>query len=304
MKNIVVGDIPTSAVALGCMRICDVDKSKVDSIIETAIDCGVSYFDHADIYGGGKSEEIFGEYLKNHKSARDNMIIQTKCAIRPNCYDFSKKHIIESVNGSLKRLGVDNVDVLLLHRPDALMEPEEVAEAFDELQSSGKVKHFGVSNHNLYQIELLKTAVTQPLIANQLQFSITESGMVTSGLNVNMKNDESVMHDGGLIEYSRIKKMTIQTWSPFQYGFFKGSFIGNRVKFPKLNKKLDELADEYGVTQTAIASAWILRHPANMQLLSGSMNVQRIKEVCAGADIRLTREQWYEIYLAAGYKLP
>lgn len=305
MKNIKIGNtIPASAVALGCMRMCDVDKKEIDNIINTAIDCGITHFDHADIYGGGKSEELFGEYLKDNASIRDKITIQTKCAIRPKRYDFSKKHILASVEGSLKRLNTDYLDMLLLHRPDTLMEPEEVAEAFDELYNSGKVKSFGVSNHNLYQIELLKTCVNQPILANQLQFSITESGMVTSGLNVNMKNDESIMHDGGLLEYSRIKNITIQTWSPFQYGFFKGSFIGNKVKFPKLNKKLDEYADKYGVTPTAIASAWILRHPANMQLISGSMKPQRIKEVCAGADITLTREEWYEIYLAAGYTLP
>lgn len=305
MKKIKLGNtIDSSAVALGCMRICDIDKSKVDGVIEAALECGITHFDHADIYGGGKSEELFGEYLKKNPSIRDSITVQTKCAIRPRRYDFSKEHIISSVEGSLKRLNTEYVDMLLLHRPDTLMEPEEVAEAFDELYNSGKVKSFGVSNHNLYQIELLKTCVKQPIIANQLQFSITESGMVTSGLNVNMKNEESVMHDGGLLEYSRINNITIQTWSPFQYGFFKGSFIGDNEKFPELNKKLDEYAEEYGVTPTAIASAWILRHPANMQLISGSMNTERIKEVCAGADIKLTREQWYEIYLSAGYTLP
>lgn len=305
MKQITIGgSIPASAIALGCMRMSDTDARNIPAIMETALECGITHFDHADIYGGGKSESLFGDYLKANPSIRDNITIQTKCAIRPRQYDFSKEHIISSVEGSLKRLNTDYVDVLLLHRPDTLMEPEEVAEAFDELQSAGKVKSFGVSNHNLYQIELLKTCVKQPIVANQLQFSITESGMVTSGLNVNMKNDESVMHDGGLLEYSRIKNITIQTWSPFQYGFFKGSFIGNRVKFPKLNKKLDELAERYNATPTAIASAWILRHPANMQLISGSMKESRIREVCQGADIRLTREEWYEVYLAAGYTLP
>lgn len=303
MKRIEIGGvIPASAVSMGCMRLTDV-KISVDSVIGTALDCGIDFFDHADIYGGGKCEELFGDYLSSHKDIRDKITVQTKCAIRKGCYDFSKEHIISSVEKSLKRLKTDYIDVLLLHRPDTLMEPEEVAEAFNLLEREGKVRYFGVSNHNPYQIELLKTAVKQPLIVNQLQMSITESGMITSGLNVNMKNSESQMHDGGLLEYSRIKNITIQTWSPFQKGFFKGAFIGDE-EYPELNKKLCELAEKYGVTPTGIASAWILRHPARMQLISGSMNESRIKEICAGADITLTREDWYSVYLAAGYCLP
>lgn len=305
MKQIKIGGIiPASAVSLGCMRICDTDKKNAFKVIDTALENGITHFDHADIYGGGKSESIFGEYLKENPSVRDKILVQTKCAIRKGCYDFSKEHIIESVEGSLKRLNVDYVDMLLLHRPDTLMEPDEVAEAFDKLQSEGKVKHFGVSNHNALQIELLKKSVKQDIIINQLQFSVTESGMITSGLNVNMKNAESVMHDGGILEYSRIKDITIQTWSPFQAGFFEGTYIGDYERFPKLNEKLEEIAKKYDATPTAIAAAWILRHPANMQLISGSMNIERLNEVCKGADIKLSREEWYEIYLSAGYKLP
>ena len=304
MKRIKVGGvIPASAVAMGCMRLTDT-KTSVDSIIGTALESGIDFFDHADIYGGGKCEELFGEYLSSHKDIRDKITVQTKCAIKRGCYDFSKEHILNSVNASLKRLRTDYIDVLLLHRPDTLMEPEEVAEAFNQLEREGKVRYFGVSNHNLYQIELLKTAVKQPIITNQLQMSITESGMITSGLNVNMKNSESVMHDGGLLEYSRIKNITIQTWSPFQKGFFEGTFIGDNEHYPELNKKLAELAEKYSATPTGIAAAWILRHPADMQLISGSVSEQRIKEICRGADITLTREDWYSLYLAAGYCLP
>ncbi|MGN1066196.1 MAG: aldo/keto reductase family oxidoreductase, partial [Candidatus Fimimonas sp.] len=211
--------------------------------------------------------------------------------------------IIRSVEGSLSRLGVDHVDFLLLHRPDTLMEPEEVAAAFDELESSGKVRAFGVSNHNPLQIELLKTAVKQPLVANQLQFSVTEAGMVTSGINVNMKNAESQMHDGGVLEYSRIKKMTIQAWSPFQFGFFQGTFVDNE-NFPTLNTKLAEIGEKYGLSKTAVAAAWILRHPANMQLIAGTMNPSHLTEICKAADVTLTRAEWYEIYCAAGHCLP
>lgn len=304
MKRISVGGkVPASAVAMGCMRLTDA-KVSVDKLVETALGLGIDFFDHADIYGGGKCEEIFGGYLAANPSIRDKITIQTKCGIRKGCYDFSKEHIISSVEGSLKRLKTDYVDILLLHRPDALMEPEEVAEAFDLLESSGKVRYFGVSNHNPMQIELLKTAVKQPILADQLQFSIPESGLVTSGLNVNMKNAESQMHDGSAMEYMRIKGITIQAWSPFQGGFFGGPFVGDSEKYPELNSKLNELAVKYNSAPTAIASAWILRHPANVQLISGSVSPDRIKEIASGADVNLSREDWYALYLSAGYRLP
>lgn len=304
MKSIKIGGkYETSAIALGCMRMANLDEKSVDAIMNSAFQNGVNFFDHADIYGGGNAEKVFGDYLKRHKNARDNMIIQTKCAIHDGQYDFSKEHILKSVEGSLLRLGVDYVDALLLHRPDTLMEPEEVAEAFDILESSGKVKYFGVSNQNVMQMELLKTAVKQPLMINQLQFSVTEAGMVTSGMNVNMKNSESVMHDGSFLEYSRIKNITIQTWSPFQYGFFEGTFVDSE-KYPELNQKLAEIGEKYGLTKTGVAAAWILRHPANMQLIAGTMNPEHLTEICKASDITLTRSEWYEIYRAAGHTLP
>ena len=304
MKNINVGGkFEASAISLGCMRMGGLDEKGVDAIIDTALQNGVNFFDHADIYGGGNAEKVFGDYLKRHKGIRDNIMIQTKCAIHDGQFDFSKDHILKSVDGSLLRLGVDYIDTLLLHRPDTLMEPEEVAEAFDILESSGKVKHFGVSNQSLMQIELLKTVVKQPIIINQLQFSVTEAGMVTSGMNVNMKNAESVMHDGSFLEYSRIKNITIQAWSPFQYGFFKGNFVDSE-EFPKLNEKLAEIGEKYGLTKTGVAAAWILRHPANMQLIAGTMNPEHLTEICKATDVILTRSEWYEIYRAAGHCLP
>ena len=304
MKYLNIGTAPAaSAVSLGCMRMAGLDEKRVDAIMDCALENGINFFDHADIYGGGQSEVLFGEYLKRHAGVRDKIIIQTKCAIRNGQYDFSKEHILSAVEGSLKRLGVDCVDFLLLHRPDTLMEPEEVAEAFDELESAGKVRQFGVSNHNAMQIELLKTAVRQPLKVNQLQFSVTEAGMVTSGMNVNMKNADSVMHDGGFLEYSRIRKITIQTWSPFQHGFVGGNFVDNK-DFPELNAKLAEIGDRYGLSKTGTAAAWILRHPANMQLIAGTMNPDHLSDVCKAADVTLSRTEWYEIYRAAGHCLP
>lgn len=304
MKNINMGNkIEASAVALGCMRMGGLEEKRVDAIMDTAIENGINFFDHADIYGGGNAEVVFGAYVKRHPSIREKMTIQTKCAIHDGQFDFSKEHILKSVDGSLSRLGLSYVDVLLLHRPDTLMEPEEVAEAFDILESSGKVKYFGVSNHNMMQMELLKTAVKQPLFINQLQFSVTEAGMVTSGMNVNMKNAESVMHDGSFLEYSRIKNITIQTWSPFQYGFFEGNFVDNE-KFPVLNAKLSEIGEKHGLSKTGVAAAWILRHPANMQLIAGTMNPEHLTEICKAADVTLSRSEWYEIYRAAGHTLP
>jgi predicted oxidoreductase len=242
--------------------------------------------------------------MKKVSFKREAIYIQTKCGIRPGiAFDFSKKHILEAVEGSMKRLNVDYLDSLLLHRPDTLVEPEEVAEAFDELEKSGKVRHFGVSNQNPGQIELLKTAVKQPLLMNQLQFGVMHTGMIDEGIHVNMTDSGSISHDNGLLEYSRVNKMTIQAWSPFQYGFFEGVFVGNE-KFPKLNMKLQELAEKYNVTPTGIAVAWISRHPANIQTVIGTITPSRITEVCDASDVVLTREEWYDIYMAAGNILP
>lgn len=304
MKMLLLGgDTPVSAVSLGCMRMASLDARRVDEIMDTALSLGINHFDHADIYGRGMSETLFGEYLRRHAGVRDRIFIQTKCAIHDGQYDFSREHIIRSVEGSLSRLGVECVDALLLHRPDTLMEPEEVAEAFDALSRAGKVKHFGVSNHNAMQIELLKTAVKQPLTVNQLQFSVTEAGMVTAGMNVNMKNADSVMHDGGFLEYARIHGITVQAWSPFQFGFFGGTYV-DHADFPLLNEKLAQIAEKYGITKTGVAAAWILRHPARMQLIAGTMDPAHLADICRASDVTLTRAEWYEIYRAAGHTLP
>ncbi len=292
--------VPT--VAVGCMRIGDMKEKEICAFIDTAMENGANFFDHADIYGGGKCESVFGKALT--PSLREKMIIQTKCGIVPGkMFDFSYEHIINSVEGSLKRLGTEYIDVLLLHRPDALMEPEEVARAFSELKASGKVRNFGVSNQNPYQMELLQSQLDMPLCVNQLQFGIMHAPMIQSGINVNMYNESGVNRDGGVLDYCRLNKITIQPWSPMQYGFFEGCFIDNR-KFPKLNKKLREIGAEYGVSSTAIAFAWILRHPANMQPVTGTTNLTRLSDCFKATEIKLSREQWYEIYKAAGNVLP
>jgi predicted oxidoreductase len=304
MKQVNFGpnELGVSSVVLGCMRITEA-KDPV-AVIQTAVENGINFFDHADIYGQGKCEEIFADAFAKTSYKREDMFIQSKCGIVPGeMYDFSKEHIISSVEKSLKRLNVDYLDALLLHRPDTLMEPEEVAAAFDQLESDGKVKYFGVSNQYSRQIELLQKYVRQPLVANQLQFGVMHTGMIDFGLHVNMTDPRSVDHDDGILEFSRLNDMTIQAWSPYQYGFFEGVFIGNE-KFPELNKKLAEMAEKYHTTPTGIASAWILRHPANMQVIIGTMNLQRIEEIAKASDIVLSKEDWYGIYLAAGNDLP
>lgn len=301
--NIGNGEISASEISLGCMRMANLSNKEASLLINTALEEGINFFDHADIYGGGKSEEVFAKAIDMNASIREKLILQTKCGIREGYFDFSKEHILESVDGSLKRLQTDYVDVLLLHRPDTLMEPEEVAEAFDILFSSGKVKSFGVSNQNPMQIELLKKYVNQKIEINQLQLSITNTGMIDSGINVNMKVDNGIDRDGSILEYCRLNDITIQAWSPFQFGFFEGVFLDND-KFPELNKKIDEIAEIKGVSNTAIAIAWILRHPAKIQPIVGTTNANRLRDICKASHVTLTRQEWYEIYRSAGNKLP
>lgn len=291
--------VPT--IAVGCMRISNMSEKEASQFVETCLSNGANFFDHADIYGGGKSEEVFGKAISD---MREKVIIQTKCGIVPGkMFDFSYKHITESVNASLKRLGTDYIDILLLHRPDALMEPEEVAKAFGDLKSSGKVRCFGVSNQNPYQMSLLQKYLDMPICANQLQFSVMHAPMIQSGINVNMYNDSAVNRDGGVLDYCMLNDITIQPWSPMQYGFFEGCFVDND-KFPELNKVLGNIAEKYNVSKTTIAIAWILRHPAKMQPITGTTNHTRLRDSFKAAEIKLTREEWYDIYKAAGNILP
>lgn len=305
MRTIKLGtsnlDVPV--VAVGCMRINSLEKQEAEAFVQAALDEGANFFDHADIYGGGQCEEIFAEAVHMSPTVREKLILQSKCGIRQGQFDFSKEHILSSVDGILKRLNTEYLDVLLLHRPDALVEPEEVAEAFDQLEASGKVRHFGVSNQKPMQIELLKKYVKQPLVANQLQLSITNANMISNGVNVNMLIDESVDRDGSILDYCRLHDITIQPWSPFQYGFFEGVFLDND-KFPELNAEINKVAEAHGVSNTTIAIAWLLRHPANMQPVTGTTNIQRIKDCIKASEVKLSREEWYGIYRAAGNQLP
>ena len=305
MKTITLNNTNLSIpeIGMGCMRIVELENADaVKSWVDTALEHGINFFDHADIYGKGRCEELFGQVLT--PSLREKIILQSKCSIRPGiAFDFSKEHILNSVDGILKRLNTEYLDILLLHRPDTLMEPEEVADAFRILKENGKVRHFGVSNQTPMQMELLSKYCDEPLLINQLQLSIAHCPMINSGINANMYNDSGINRDGGVLEYCRLKDITIQAWSPFQYGMFEGIFLGNE-KFAELNKVIDDLAEKYNVTNSAIAVAWILRHPAGIQTIVGTTNKDRIAQISKASEIRLTREEWYALYMAAGNKLP
>jgi predicted oxidoreductase len=296
----------TSAIALGIMRMAALTPTKAAAALEAALESDINFIDSADMYGDGKSELVFAAAMKEAGISRDQFFIQSKGGIvtgDEKRYDFSKQHLLDSVDGILKRMEIDYLDSYLLHRPDPLMEPEEIAEAFDILQASGKVRHFGVSNFNPEQFQLLQSQVDQKLLMNQLQFSIMHTGMIDYGMHTNMTDTRSFDHDGGILEFSRRKGVTIQAWSPFQYGFFEGVFVDND-KFPELNELLDKLAKKYDTNKNAIATAWILRHPANMQVILGTMNPARSKESAAGGDVTLTKQEWYDVYFAAGNDLP
>lgn len=305
MRRIRLGTstLEVPVVAVGCMRLNSLSKEEASAFLHTALEQGANFFDHADIYGNGMCESLFAQAWPMSSSVREKMVIQSKCGIQEGLYNFSREHILEAVDGSLRRLETEYLDVLLLHRPDALVEPEEVAEAFDILEQAGKVRHFGVSNHKPMQIELLKKSVKQPLVANQLQLSITNATMISNGLNVNMENKEAVDRDGSILDYCRVHDITIQPWSPFQYGFFEGVFLGSN-KFSELNRKLDEIGARYNVSSTTIAVAWLLRHPARMQPIVGTTSRTRLLECFKADEIWLSQEEWYAIFRAAGNVLP
>ena len=304
MKTFLLGGKNVSRVAQGCMRISGMGPAELDRLIKSDLELGINFFDHADIYGSGACEELFGNFLHENPGLRDRMMIQSKCGIRGGTYDFSKKHILHAVEGILTRLRTDHLDYLLLHRPDTLMEPDEVAEAFAGLYRDGKVCCFGVSNQHPMQIELLQQALGEiSIVIDQLQFSLTNTTMIDAGINVNMENSGAVNRDGMILEYCRLHHITIQPWSPFQHGFFEGPFIGSE-KYPELNRKLEEIAARYNTTPTGMAIAWILRHPACMQPIVGSVRPERMTEIAAAADITITHDEWYELYKASGKSLP
>lgn len=305
MNNIEITplSIKASGIIIGCMRISSLNQKEIQELVESALDAGINTFDHADIYGGGKCEELFGSLLTQKPELREKIFLQSKCGIRDGYYDFSGEHILQSVDGILKRLHTDYLDLLILHRPDILMEAEEVSDAMYTLKKAGKVREFGVSNMNPMQIELIKKYYKGKIAVNQLQFSAAHTCIVDEGINVNMMSVPGQMHSGSILDYCRINDIVIQSWSSLQYGFFEGTFLENE-KYPKLNEVLRRLAEKYGVTNGAIAIAWILRCPGIGQAVVGTTNIARIRQLAKAADINLTRKEWYEIYLSAGNRLP
>lgn len=317
MKKVNLGatTLQIPAMALGIMRMEAKSPKDAATAIETAYDAGINFIDSADIYGQGKSEEVFGEALKLGNVKRENLFIQSKAGIIIDParshgsfvfggrYEFTKEHLLEAVDGILQRMHIDYLDSLLLHRPDALMDLDGIKRAFDILQASGKVRFFGVSNFHPQQVAMLQAELSQRLMFNQLQFGLMHTEMVDFGLNTNISNSEGTDHDGGLLEYCRRQHITIQTWSPFQYGNFEGTFIDN-PDYPELNAALQKVADKYGVGKNAIAAAWILKHPADMQMIIGTMNPAHILDSAKGSEIEITNQEWYDLYLAAGHKLP
>ncbi|MES2092544.1 MAG: aldo/keto reductase [Actinomycetota bacterium] len=294
-------------VILGMMRIEPLSNAQIRLLVGAAIDAGITFFDHADVYGETTHgcERRFGEALTFSAAERSALTIQSKVGIRSGFWDYSKEHILRSVDESLTALQTDYLDLLLLHRPDALVEPDEVAAAFDTLHSAGKVRQFGVSNHTPGQIELLAASLNQPLVVNQVQLSITHAPLIAAGVTANMAGlDQSIDRDNGILDYCRLKGIMLQAWSPFQKGFFDGVFLGDRENYAELNDVIDELADTYGVPAAAIAVAWITRHPANMQVVLGTTKLDRVRDSAAGSDVPLTRPEWYRLFTAAGHLLP
>lgn len=302
MKKFKIGGVLESSVlAQGCMRQCKVSLEEADRVIHTALDCGITFFDHADVYGFGKSEEVFGKVLNLRSDIRSKILVQSKCTLIRDDFqtltnDQTKEHILSSCEASLKRLGTDYLDVYMLHAPDTLVEPEEVAEAFDLLHAQGKVRYFGVSNHRPLQIELLHKYLNQRLIIDQLQFSVAHTDLVDASMTMRLRPAANIDRTGGdVLTYTRIHDMTIQAWSPFQFGFYGGVFMGNEG-YPKLNAAVNRMAEEKGVSPSAIAIAWILRHPAKIQPLIGTTNAARLKDICTATEVEMSREEWYELY--------
>ncbi len=308
MKTIHVVNGPQNVPAIiqGCMRMPALSIEDATRVIRNACDLGVTFFDHATCYGKGEAEQRFGDAFPRTGLKREDVFLQSKVGLcfERNEFDWTKENILESVNDSLRRLSTDYLDAVLLHRPDVIFEPEEVAEAFQRLSDSGKVKYFGVSNLMPMQIELLKKYVRQPLVFNQVQLSLEQSQLIDQALYMNNKTTEySVNRDGSLLDYCRLNDITIQAWSPLQYGFFKGTFV-DHPDFPELNKALGEIGEREGASKTAVAIAWILRHPAKMQAIVGTMNPAHMRDICDASKVNLSHHDWYQLYLAAGKYLP
>ena len=296
-------DMTVPAIGLGCMRIGDMSVSELEKWVEGALELGLDFFDHADIYAGGRSEEKFGLLLRQKPNLRDQMIIQTKCGIKSNGYDLSKEHIIKSTEDSLRRLNTEFVEVLMLHRPDLLMEGETIADAFDTLHRSGKVKYFAVSNMNGNQMDQIKRHTSHRLLFNQIQLSLVHAPALDELVYFNTMDDRAIPRTSGIIEYCEHSQIKIQCWSALQASWEEGTFLKHPAYKP-LNDKLEEIADRYDVTPAAVAIAWLLRHPSQFMPITGTTSLDHLKNLSQAVTIQLSREEWYALYTSAGRQLP
>ncbi|MCP8615368.1 aldo/keto reductase [Salirhabdus salicampi] len=287
---------------------------QVEQAIDAALSIGITMFDHADIYRAGKAESVFGEVLKKRPELRDEIILQSKCGIRfsddlgPGRYDFSKQHIMKSVDGILSRLGTDYIDILLLHRPDPLMEPDEVAHAFSKLKEEGKVRHFGVSNMNAAQMELIQSAIDEPLVANQIEMNLHKLDWVENGVLVNQQAGVNSNFPDRLLEYCQLENIQIQAWSPLAKGIFTGREIENPTEAILQTRKLvEQFAEQKATTKEAIVLGWLMKHPAKIQPVIGTTNAERIKNCKDAVKVSemMTREEWYSLYVSSrGVSMP
>ncbi|WP_028543590.1 aldo/keto reductase [Paenibacillus taiwanensis] len=315
--------LAASRLILGCMPfggswdrtpITQADVLKAEQAVDAALSIGINMFDHANIYTMGKAEETFGRILKGRPQLREQMVIQSKCGIRfaegdvPGRFDFSKEHILSAVDATLGRLGIDYLDILLLHRPDPLMEPDEVAAAFGHLKAAGKVKYFGVSNMSASQIKFLQRSLPDQLAVNQLEMSLGHLHWLDQGVHVNQQAGASVNFAEGLMEYCQMERIQIQAWGPLAQGRFTGrSLVGEPEHVQQTAKRVERMAQEKETTPEAIVLGWLMRHPAGIQPIIGSANADRIL-ACKAAEEQarqMSREEWYSLYVSArGQNMP
>nr|WP_208607144.1 aldo/keto reductase [Paenibacillus typhae] len=314
--------IPASRIALGCMGLgggWDHEPLTAENIrqghdaVEAALSIGINFFDHADIYTRGKAEKVFGQIFKDRPRLREEIIIQSKCGIRliepgdtSNTFDISGEHILRSVDGTLSRLGTEYLDILLLHRPDPLMDPEEIAEALRQLKKAGKVRHFGVSNMSASQIRLLQHYCDEPFIVNQLHMSLAQISWLDAMVSVNREPWKDITFPEGTVEYCRMENIQLQAWGPLAQGSFSGrSLEGQPENIVQTAALVSSLAEQKNTTPEAIVLSWLMTHPAAIQPVIGTVNPKRIA-ACAGADkVGLSRKEWYELYISSrGEKLP
>ncbi|MCL6548676.1 MAG: aldo/keto reductase [Alicyclobacillus sp.] len=310
-----------SRLVLGCMNlgggwnqhpITADDVRQAHEVVDAALEIGINMFDHADIYAYGKAEAVFGQVLRERKGLREQIILQSKCGIRfpegdvPGRYDFSRTHILSSVDAILQRLGVDYLDILLLHRPDPLMDPDEVADALHTLHAAGKVRYVGVSNMSHGQIRMLRASLGLPVVANQLEMSLHRTGWLDTGVHVNQDAARDNVFPEGTLEYCRLEGIQVQAWGPLAQGRFSGRDItGEAENVRATAERVRELADRYGTTREAVVLAWLLRHPAKIQPVVGSSRPERIRACRDATRIALTREEWYTLYVSSrGRRLP